>query len=327
MLFSANPAVVPLILLAAMALDAWLGDPAWLFTRVPHPVAVFGRLAASAETILNRGSNTTRFVLGLLLTTALIAAAAVVGWAIARIPANWGTVVQIAAAAILLAQRSLYDHVRAVVRPLAIGDLPAARQAVSHIVGRDPDSLDKPAVARAAIETLAENFADGVVAPAFWFLIFGLPGIFAYKAINTLDSMFGYRNPRYQWFGKAAARLDDAASWLPARLAGFALVLAATLTPRANARAAIRTMARDAGNNPSPNAGWPEAAMAGAIAAALLGPRSYGGVAAGRPWIGAGFTQPATGAHVSHALAVYVRACIVLAVTLAAIAVTASTLG
>ncbi len=274
---------------------------------------------------LNRGTNPVRCVLGLLLTIALIAAAAAVGWAITRIPAPWG-LAEVAAATVLLAQRSLYDHVAAVAAPLATsrlaaGDLAAARRAISHIVGRDPDALDQPAIARAAIETLAENFADGVAAPVFWYLLLGLPGLFAYKAINTLDSMFGYRNPRYAWFGKAAARIDDAANWLPARLAGLAVVAAAALTPGANPRAAWTTMIRDARHNPSPNAGWPEAAMAGAIAVALLGPRSYGGVAAHRPWLGEAFTANATADHLRHALAVYLRACAVLAAAVAGAAV------
>ncbi len=321
MLFATDSTVIPLLLLAALAVDAVVGDPPWL----PHPVAAFGRLAGWLESVLNRGPDLARFALGLVLALVLIAAATAAGWSITRLPAPWGLAAQGVAAALLLAQRSLYDHVAAVATPLATsglaaGDLAGARRAISHIVGRDPGALDRPGVARAAIETLAENFADGVAAPVFWFLLFGLPGLCAYKAINTLDSMFGYRNLRYAWFGKATARIDDAANWLPARFAGLAVIAAAALTPGANPRAAWSTMVRDARHNPSPNAGWPEAAMAGAIGVALLGPRSYGGVTAHRPWLGEAFTAEATAGHLRHALAVYLRACAVLTATVAAVA-------
>jgi adenosylcobinamide-phosphate synthase len=153
--------------------------------------------------------------------------------------------------------------------------LDAARTAVAHIVGRDPARLDAPGVARAAAESLAENFSDGVVAPMFWFALFGLPGLCAYKAINTLDSMIGQHNPRFEQFGKVAARLDDAVNWIPARLAGLILVAAAYLLPEAHARDAWQAVRRDAGKHRSPNAGWQEAALAGALGFRLAGPREY----------------------------------------------------
>ena len=174
-------------------------------------------------------------------------------------------------ASTLIAFRGLYDRVRAVAAALD-QDLEKARAAVAHIVGRDPARLDAPGVARAAAESLAENFSDGVVAPMFWFALFGLPGLCAYKAVNTLDSMIGQRNPRFKRFGKAAARLDDAVNWVPARLAALLLVAAAGLLPEASAPGAWRAAWRDANQHRSPNAGWQEAALAGALGFALAGP-------------------------------------------------------
>ena len=325
MLLDPTPASVPLLLLIALAIDAVVGDPRWL----PHPVVAFGRLAARVERAANRGAATTRLTIGAATTIALIVIAAATGWAFDRaaaIPSPATPVfiaLQVAVTAMLLAQRSLYDHVRAVAAPLAAGDLTAARAAIAHVVGRDPQALDAPAVARAAIETTAENFADGVVAPAFWYLLFGLPGLCAYKAINTLDSMIGHRTHRFEAFGKVAARLDDAANAVPARLAAVLIALAAALTKGANAGPPWRVMARDARKHPSPNAGWPEGAMAGALGAALLGPRSYGGAAADHPWLGAEFQSAATATHVDRALAVYVRACGLNALAVAVVALTA----
>ena len=214
----------------------------------------------------------------------------------------------------LLAVRSLYDHVAAVARPLSSGDLPAARAAVAKIVGRDPMHLDSGGVARAAIESLAENASDGVVAPIFWGAIFGLPGIAAYKAVNTLDSMIGHRTPRHEAFGWAPARLDDVANLIPARLT--ALLFAGV---SARPAAALKTMWRDAGHHRSPNAGWPEAAMAGALGIRLSGPRVYAVRIADEPWVNAGAPDPAA-PDLQQALALYVRAMLVLAAGLAVVA-------
>jgi adenosylcobinamide-phosphate synthase len=208
----------------------------------------------------------------------------------------------------------MHDHVDAVARPLMSGDLPAARQAVAMIVGRDPSRLDAAGIARAATESLAENTSDGIVAPLFWGAIFGLPGIAAYKAINTLDSMIGHRTPRHEAFGWAAARIDDVANLIPARLTGllFAIV---SVRPRL----ALATMWRDAHHHRSPNAGWPEAAMAGALGVRLSGPRIYEGQLSQEPWLNGEAPDPSA-ADLNRALALYRRAMLVLAAELALLA-------
>jgi len=210
----------------------------------------------------------------------------------------------------LLAVRSMHDHVSAVAKPLARGDLFAARQAVAMIVGRDPERLGQEGVARAALESLAENSSDGIVAPLFWGVIGGLPGIAVYKAINTMDSMIGHRNDRYEDFGKAAARLDDLVNWGPARLTGLLFALASGRPARA-----IRVMRRDARQHRSPNAGWPEAAMAGALSVRLSGPRVYGDVIADEPWVNGAAPDPDARA-LARGLALYRRTMALTAVIL-----------
>ena len=275
------------ILLLAFLLDAAWGDPPWLYRRLPHPVATLGRVLEWGELRWNRGSA--RFLRGLLFVLAVVALASGLGWAVERLcngfPGGW--VLEAVLASTLIAFRGLHDHVRAVAEALDLG-LEAARAAVAHIVGRDPARLDAAGVARAAAESLAENFSDGVVAPLFWFAMLGLPGLCAYKAVNTLDSMIGQRNPRYEQFGKAAARLDDAVNWVPARLAGLMLVAAAALLPEASARGAWRATWRDARQHRSPNAGWQEAALAGALDFALAGPRDYPDGKVDDAWMGDG---------------------------------------
>jgi adenosylcobinamide-phosphate synthase len=198
--------------------------------------------------------------------------------------------------------------------------LPAAREAVSMIVGRDPEALDEAGVCRAAIETTAENFSDGVVAPAFWYLVAGLPGIAVYKAVNTADSMIGHRTSRHAAFGWAAARLDDLLNLIPARLAGLLIVTAAVLTG-ANARGAWSAMRRDARHHRSPNAGWPEAAMAGALGVALAGPRRYGGGPVEDAWMNAGGRTDARPEDIGAALRLFAAACAVQALIISGIAV------
>ena len=224
--------------LAALAVDAVVGDPAALYRRVPHPVALLGRWIASLESRLNGASVsvTARLVRGGAVTLLVVLAAAGTG-ALAHALATMtsaGGFVEAVAASVFIAYRGLRDHVRAVARGLESG-LEEARAAVAHIVGRDPASLDGPAVARAAVESTAENFADAVVAPLFWYVLLGLPGLLACKAINTLDSMVGHRDSRYRWFGRVAARMDDAANWIPARLAAALLAGAAAAMPGARA--------------------------------------------------------------------------------------------
>jgi adenosylcobinamide-phosphate synthase len=322
---AADPARLdPLLaLLAALVLDALVGDPPALFGRVPHPVALLGRLAAGLERRWNRDdlAEAARRLRGVACVALMAAIAALVGFgldALAAFPPVGG-LVEILVIAVLVAQRSLYDHVAAVARALAAEGLAGGRAAVAHIVGRDPESLDEHGVARAAIESLAENFSDGVVAPVFWFLVLGLPGICVYKAVNTLDSMIGHRSERYRAFGWAAARLDDAANFIPARIAGAMIALAAALVPAASAGAAWAIMLRDAATHRSPNAGWPEAAMAGALRLALAGPRRYGAETVADPWLGDG-TQEATEADIRRGLRVYVAACAVNAAAAAALA-------
>ena len=280
--------------LLALLLDALFGEPDWLYQRVPHPVALLGRTVEWAETGLNRDelADETRFTRGLTLTAGVAFAAAAFGLLLTALfwslPLGWALEAILASS--LLAFRGLFDHVAAVARGLA-RSLSEGRAQVAHIVGRDPDSLDEGGVARAALESLAENFSDGVVAPLFWYLLLGLPGLFAYKAINTLDSMLGHRTPRYEAFGKAAARLDDWVNWLPARLAGGLIATAALALPGAGMSTAWATMLRDAPKHRSPNAGWQEAALAGALGFGLAGPRSYPGERVDDAWMGDGRTD------------------------------------
>jgi adenosylcobinamide-phosphate synthase len=262
------------ILLAALLLDAVAGEPAWLWSRLPHPAVLMGRAVSLADRALNRGGA--RRLRGLVAVAALAALAAAIGWGIGRLPRAplWEGL----AAAILLAQRSLADHVAAVAAGLRAG-LPQGRAAVAMIVGRDTADMTPPDVARAAIESAAENLSDGVVAPAVWFLVAGLPGMLVYKMVNTADSMIGHRTPRHERFGWAAARLDDVLNLVPARLTAL---LIWALAP---SRAALATILRDASRHRSPNAGWPEAAMAASLGVAISGPRSYHGERRDYPFV------------------------------------------
>ncbi len=304
------------ILLVALALDAILGDPPWLYRAVPHPVALLGQVIDRADARFNREEDrrSQRFQRGLLVTLAIGGGAFGLGWTFSQLfgEIGGGWLLEAILASTLIAYRSLFDHARAVAAALARG-LADGRAAVAHIVGRDPESLDEPGIARAAVESLAENFSDGVAAPAFWYLLLGLPGLFAYKAINTLDSMIGHRTPRHESFGKAAARIDDAVNWIPARLSGLILVLAAVFQRDADAGRAWRTLLRDAPKHRSPNAGWQEAAVAGALGFALAGPRRYGQQTIDDAWMGDG-RSALTAEVINAALALYLRAGAVLAV-------------
>ncbi len=304
------------ILLVALALDAILGDPPWLYRAVPHPVALLGQVIDRADARFNREEDrrSQRFQRGLLVTLAIGGGAFGLGWTFSQLfgEIGGGWLLEAILASTLIAYRSLFDHARAVAAALARG-LADGRAAVAHIVGRDPESLDEPGVARAAVESLAENFSDGVAAPAFWYLLLGLPGLFAYKAINTLDSMIGHRTPRHESFGKAAARIDDAVNWIPARLSGLILVLAAVFQRDADAGRAWRTLLRDAPKHRSPSAGWQEAAVAGALGFALAGPRRYGQQTIDDAWMGDG-RSALTAEDINAALALYLRAGAVLAV-------------
>jgi adenosylcobinamide-phosphate synthase len=299
----------------AMAVDALLGWPVPLFARVGHPVTWLGRLITTVDTAWNRPSDPPAFrrAAGVAGALVVIAVSAALGWVLQSVLAlGWIQFVLVGILAWpLVALRSLDDHVAAVASPLQAGDIAGAREAVSRIVGRDPATLDEAGIARAAIESLAENASDGIVAPVFWGALFGLPGIFGYKAINTLDSMIGHRSERHEAFGWAAARIDDVANFIPARLTGFLFVL---LAPR---RAeALSCMTRDARRHRSPNAGWPEAAMAGALGVRLSGPRIYHGSITNEPWLNEGARDPLA-ADITQGLTVYRRAMLLLAGLLA----------
>ncbi len=260
-------------LLLALLLDAALGEPRAIWSRVPHPAVLMGRAVDGLDRRLNRGDR--RRLKGALATAALVLGAGAQGWLVAALLGWLGEVVL---GAILLAQRSLVEHVRAVAQALRLST-GEGRRAVALIVGRDTRAMDAPDVARAAIESAAENFSDGVVAPAFWFALLGLPGLLAYKAVNTADSMIGHRTPRHEAFGWASARLDDVLNWVPARLSAVLIRLAG------GGWGGWSGVAADARLHRSPNAGWPEAAMARALDVALSGPRSYGGRRTDFPWV------------------------------------------
>ncbi len=246
-----------------------------------------------------------------MITLLLIAgSAALAGWLLDAVLLRgfWPALITVLLATTGLAQRSLYTHVAAVSTALARNDLDGARRAVSMIVGRDTGSLDESGIAKAALESLAESFCDGVIAPAFWLLAFGLAGLFAYKAVNTADSLIGHREPRWRAFGWASARTDDLLNLVPARLAGSLLA--------ASAGGGWRVMWRDAGQHDSPNAGWPEAAMAGGLNIQLGGPVAYDGVPHPRPWFGSG--APPDAAALRRGLHLYKRACVLFWILLAA---------
>ncbi len=261
-----------LVLALAMALDAVTGEPRWLWTRVPHPAVLMGRVVAVLDTRLNTG--TARQARGAFAVLILVCLSLGMGLILAR----FGPVVEILCAAILLAQKSLVQHVRDVSDSLR-QSLPDARRAVAMIVSRDCTGMTEPQIARAAIESASENLSDGVIAPAFWFMVGGLPGLLIYKIVNTADSMIGYRTARYRDFGRAAARLDDLLNLVPARLTGL---LIAVLSGHAGQWSDITA---DARRHVSPNAGWPEAAMARALDLALAGPRSYDGQMRDLAWV------------------------------------------
>lgn len=267
--------------LLALGLDAVFGYPEFIYRKIGHPVTWIGALIAWLDTTLNkpRWSFEARRLSGVVALVALIAIPAGVTIALsAMVPDTpLGAAAIGVMAATLIAARSLHDHVRNVEGALRDGGLSAGRLAVAKIVGRDPDMLDEHGVARAAIESLAENASDGVVAPVFWFAVLGLPGLVAYKAVNTADSMIGHRSEKYLAFGWAAARFDDLINLPASRLTGLLFAAAAPVVPGGSALRSLRAMGRDASRHRSPNAGWPESALAGAMDLRLAGPRHYGG--------------------------------------------------
>ena len=295
----------------ALLIEALVGYPDRLVRAIGHPVTWMGRLLGALEFSLNnpRASNGRRNMAGAAAVLILVGVAAMIARVAQRelLLLPMGIVWAALAASTLIAQRSLYQHVARVAAALEREGLAAGRAAVAQIVGRDPDALDEAGVARAAIESLAENFSDGVVAPVFWMALLGLPGATAYKAINTADSMIGHRTARHEAFGFAAARLDDLVNLPASRLSAGLVVAAAALSDRAAAAEAWRAVVRDARHHRSPNAGYPEAAFAGALGLALAGPRVYGGVEVLDAVMGNG-RRTATVADIRAALALYRRA-------------------
>ncbi|MEL6922062.1 MAG: adenosylcobinamide-phosphate synthase CbiB [Pseudomonadota bacterium] len=274
------------VLLVALLIDRIVGDPDWLWRRLPHPVAWFGAVIGWADRRFNRDdlSAYKRKRNGVIFIDFAILISALVGWVLSRVFGELGTLgvaLEIAVVTIFLAHKSLLDHVCAVADGLRNGGLDGGRGAVAMIVGRDPKTLDEPGVSRAAIESLAENFSDGVVAPAFWYLLFGLPGLLAYKMINTADSMIGHMTAKHRDFGWMSAVIDDAVNWVPARLAAVLIMLTQPTALRSN----VAIVWRDASLHRSPNAGWPESAMAAVSGLALGGPRIYRGYIADEPFM------------------------------------------
>ncbi len=298
-----------LLLGAAFFMDAANGYPNTLYRKIGHPVTWLGALIAFLDRILNKSSASDdtrrqRGVFALVLIIAAAATAAVLVTSLAAAIPIFGFIVIIFAVGALLAARSLNDHVADVADALEDGGLEAGRKMVSRIVGRDPNTLDEAGVSRAAIESLAENFSDGVTAPAFWFAFLGLPGIAIYKAVNTADSMIGHKTERHLAFGWASAKLDDLLNLPASRLTALFLIIAAALTPSASAREAWAAVRRDAKKHRSPNAGWPEAAMAGALGLQLAGPRSYNGEMINDAVMGNG-RRDATAEDIDRALRLY----------------------
>ena len=311
------------IVIAALAFDALIGDPDWLWRRLGHPVALIGALIGTLDRRFNREDQSPqqRRSAGIASTVVLVVIAAAVGALIQAIlqqlPA--GNILLALIASIFIAQRSLYQHVAEVRAAFAEGGLTEARDAVAMIVGRDPEQLDEAGVCRAAIESCAENFSDGVVAPVFWLALLGLPGLIAYKAINTADSMIGHRTERHASFGWASARLDDLVNLVPARLSALLLAVAAPIAGGSIGKS-LAIVRRDASKHRSPNAGWPESAMAGALGLALAGPRRYAGHMVDDPFLNAEANRQAVPDDIGRALDLYTTACVIEAAIYAALA-------
>lgn len=304
-----DPTARVLILIVACGIEAVLAYPAPMFRAIGHPVSWIGAMIAALDSALNRPdySFATRRFAGvatvLLLLAASLGAGVVLELAAGAIP-YLGPALAVLIVAALIAGGNLDQHVRAVATALRAEGVTGARHSISQIVGRDPETLDEAAICRAAIESLAENASDGVTAPALWYLIGGLPGMIGYKAINTADSMIGHLTERHRAFGWAAARLDDLVNLPASRLTGLMFIAAAAVVPGASASSAWRAYRRDARHHRSPNAGWPEAAMAGALGLRLAGPRSYGGVVVDDHWMGDGRAE-ATPSDIDRALMIY----------------------
>jgi adenosylcobinamide-phosphate synthase len=308
--------------LLAILIDAVVGDPETIYKRVWHPVVWFGKFISRLERLLYPPERDAKkeYRAGLKLVVRLVAVVGIGAFTIHFMLTKfeYGWVVESILASTLIAQRSLYLHVKVVAVALIEQGIEAGRAAVSMIVGRETKTIDEPAVTRAAIESCAENFSDGVVAPLFWYALLGLPGLAVYKAINTADSMIGHRNDHYENFGKVAARLDDVVNWPAARIAGCAVAISSWFLGGASAtQRAFKVMFRDARQHRSPNAGWPEGAFSGALNIALAGPRTYDGERVDGHWVGGEGERNPDAAFINAALRLYVLSCAFVAVLFA----------
>jgi adenosylcobinamide-phosphate synthase len=308
-MFLAHESLWTLVL--ALLLDAAIGDPDVLWAHVPHPAVLMGRLIAALDRRCNDPARpeTQGRAAGVLALAILVIVAIGIGFGLERLleAVPFGSVLAALLASVLFAQRSLYDHIKKVRSAFSDGGLEAARVAVARVVGRDPQVLDEAGVCRAAIESCAENFSDGVVAPAFWFALFGLPGLITYKIVNTADSMIGHKTPRHAAFGWASARFDDLLNLVPARLAGLLLSIAAPVVG-GDIKHTLFITWRDARLHRSPNAGWPESAAAGALGLALAGPRQYAGHMLDDPFLNPQGRMAAPD-DISRALRLLIAAC------------------
>ncbi len=310
------------VLAVALLLDFLFGEPERIWRRIPHPVVLIGQLVAKADLKFNRMDEPTdmRRKRGMYVIAALVGGALLLGWLIQVtlliLPFGWLILALLAST--LIAQKSLAEHVIAVADALEGGGIVKGRETVAQIVGRDPEMLSEGGVSRAAIESCAENFSDGVVAPIFWFAVLGLGGLLAYKAINTADSMIGHRTERHEAFGMASARVDDAVNWIPARLAAFLIAVAAPFAGQ-SISGAVRAAISDAEKHKSVNAGWPEAAMAGALGIALAGPRVYKGVVTEDPYLNDAGRKNANSDDIRASVPLMRTACILQAVLVVAV--------
>jgi adenosylcobinamide-phosphate synthase len=307
------------VLFLALLVDRAVGDPESAWSRIPHPVVLFGKAVAFCDRQFNHKglSDRDRRAYGIMAILALLIASVLAGILMSRLfvyAGFFGIIAEIAVVAVLLAQKSLADHVGAVADALRKDGIVGGRKAVSMVVGRDPNTLDRAGVCRAAIETLAENFSDGVVAPALFYAVFGLPGLFAYKMLNTADSMIGHMTPRYRQFGWASAKLDDLANWPAARLSAVIIALGTWFRRgKPSARQSISVALRDHGLHRSPNSGWPESAMAGSLDVALAGPRTYAGEEVMEPMQNSAGRKNIGPTDIDSAIEVFWAACSVLA--------------
>jgi len=310
-------------LLFALTIDAIIGDPKLFYRSIPHPAQMMGWVINHLDTRLNDELDEARSqrIKGIYAVIIILVLATSIGlglvFLLSFIPYGW--ILEALLLSTMIASKSLYQHVFAVASALKNDDIENARSAAGKIVGRDTKNLDNHGIARAAIESLSENFSDGIVAPIFWATLFGLPGVLVYKMLNTADSMIGYKNDRYLYFGWAAARMDDLANFVPARLSALLLCIAAFTWGQSEAKRSWIAVTHDARKQLSINAGFPESAMAGALNLRLAGPRDYGDQTIDGDWVGIaveGSTPDATEEDISKGLLLYVNACLLLAALL-----------